>query len=179
MVDISGLIRLKISVLENLFKIEEGTRGEAELYYKGNPAIRASYDARSKVLRLSCSINGEPYQDSIKIEKRKSNLGIEGSYFYFVCPCSGRRCLYLYLYGGRFVSRAAIPTLLYPSQMYQPKSSALIRGLDRLLEVEELFGEKYRKEYYRGKLTPWGKRINRAYDKYKPFERMLFPGSLS
>lgn len=180
MVDISDLIRLGISVFgQQLKREEEPVFRYSTLYIKGKPAIRSSYDARRGVLSLSCSINGEPYQGSIGIAEKSSNLGIGGSYYYFVCPITGRRCRYLYLYGGRFVSRFAIPTLLYPSQMYQARSSALIRGIDTLLELEKFSQERYRKEYYRGKQTPWGRRITKAYERYKPFELLLFGSSPS
>lgn len=162
MVAIDELIRLGVGVFgKNLKREENSVLRYSTLNYNGKPAIRYVYEAKEGKLRLSCLIDGEPYQGEIMVEQRDSNLGVGGHYYYFLCPETGRRCRYLYLYGGRFVSRFAIPRAAYPCQRYR---SSLAKSLDVLLNVSDITEKRYGKEYYRGKLTPYGKKLLRAYD---------------
>lgn len=161
MVAINELIKLGVGIFGKTLKREEDTiLRYSTLNIRGKPAIKSVYLANEGKLRLSCFIDGEPYQGEIKVEQRESNLGIGGYYYYFLCPETGRRCRYLYLYGGKFVSRFAIPKVAYPSQEYRSK---LARSLDVLLNVSDLVERRYGKEHYRGKLTPYGKKLLRAY----------------
>lgn len=168
MVLIDELIKLGVGIFGNTLKREENTiLRYSTLNLNGKPAIRYVYAAKEGKLRLSCLIDGKPYQEEIRIEQRESNLGVGGHYYYFLCPQTGRRCRYLYLYGGRFVSRYAIPRVAYPCQRYRSK-------LTRSLEV--FFGaasteKRYGKEQYRGKLTPYGKKLLRAYNALKTQDR--------
>lgn len=100
---------------------------------------------------------GRRYEQNIYVVGEPSNIrSLSGTFvYYFLCPRTGVKCRTLYKIGGRgFYSRKALPKALYPIQ----KESKALRY------IRHGYDEPYRrhgKEYYRGKLTPYGKKCQR------------------
>lgn len=125
----------------------------------GKSSIRVKVDNLKMVMSLDYVVNGKtPMRYDVRIATRTANIG-RGVIRYFICPKTNSRCRNLYLHGGVFVSRKAISGAMYQTQI-ESKQMRLWRQL--LIEPER---RKYGKEFYRGKLTPYGKRLRRN-DKY-------------
>ena len=91
----------------------------------------------------------------VKIKEEESNLG-RGKVLYFLCPITQRKCRTLYTDGRVFVSRYAFPHR-YEKQTIN-SSYRYTKGM----------ADPYRergKTTYRGKITPYGKRMLR-YEKH-------------
>ena len=119
------------------------------IYFK--PELETSGGSLSLTLRWEDE--GEQHSQTIPIVRRESNL-IRGSYvYYFLCPF-GYKAKKLFYIGSRFRSRRAFPHI-YHEQSLSRQRRELSRG-----SGEEPF-RRYGKEYYRGKITPYGKRCKR------------------
>lgn len=102
---------------------------------------------------------GETRLQSVKLEKRPSNLGKPEPVYYFVCPYSGTLCRKLYTDGKVLAGRKSF-SHIYSTQ----QRSERIREVDNLMAILDSPQKgKYRKEYYRGKLTPYGWRLSRGF----------------
>ena len=162
MVEIENLQRLRVGTLSRYLSRTEGeVLRYGSLYTDGKPCISFTYRAKEMVLQLRYSVEGQPYSYDIQVEEHSSNLGLEGKYYYFVCPSTSRRCRNLYLYNGYFVSRFAIPRVMYESQGYR---SSLVKSFQTFFGGLDLV-KRYGKERYRGRLTPYGKRLQKAYNR--------------
>lgn len=106
--------------------------------------------------------NGDAIQDKIRLMFKHSNLNPEGEhgYYYFVCPVTGACCRKLYLVNGHFVGRSAFRAL-YPKQTESHKERQTINWLEALRVLDFMQGSRYRKEYYRGKPTPYRLRLEK------------------
>lgn len=92
---------------------------------------------------------------TVHLREEESNLG-RGKVLYFVCPVTQRKCRTLYTDGRVFVSRYAFP------HRYKVQT---LTAADRFITG---VANPYRdggKMYYRGKLTPYGKRVLRYEEK--------------
>lgn len=110
------------------------------------PAVRFIYAA-----------DGFPVDYSTPLRFAPSNLN-RGGYYYFICPVTGRACRKLYLVGGRFVSRFAFRALYEKQTKSRAERSGLLGYLDTVEAADRVINAKYRKETYRGKLTPFGRK---------------------
>ena len=129
----------------------------------GGVAYSISFEPQHMKLTIAWSEDGEKYSREIRVVQRESNLpSCSGSYvYYFLCPRTLQQARVLYRVGSFFWSRRAFKAV-YPLQM--------VSKHNRDIGARE---EPYRrngKEYYRGKLTPYGKRCIR-YEKHE--ERQL------
>lgn len=116
----------------------------------GVPLARFSYEA-----------NGTPQNYDVALRWKRSNLNpaTEHGYYYFVCPVTGALCRKLYLVGGRFVSRHAFRAL-YEQQTFSKSRRRNLAPYRDLLAVDELvYNQRYRRETYRGNLTPYGRKV--------------------
>lgn len=120
------------------------------------PSFRAIViiDDQSK-MTIRYSIRGIERNSMICIVTRPANIG-KGVVRYFVCPVTNRLCRNLYLYNGRFVSQKAMRFAMYKQQTRSKISRAIPEGV---LADDYVPYKPYGKMYYRGKLTPYGKRI--------------------
>lgn len=105
------------------------------------------------------AMDGENKVKFVAVTKRPSNLG-KGDVYYFVCPYSGRLCRKLYTDGYLFTSRWAF-NHTYSDRNLSKRNRDLFRVVDAMRETDR--EERYRKEYYRGKLTPYGRRRRKLY----------------
>lgn len=131
----------------------------------GDIVYTIGFNPQNMKLTLRWNEYGETYQQSIRVVAEPSNIrSLSGIYvYYFICPQTGTKCRILYKmdYGG-FCGRKALQKALYPIQMLSKK----FRYIHYPTEEKQPY-RKYGKEYYRGKLTPYGR-------KCKIFERALY-----
>ena len=116
---------------------------------------------------LAYTYNGQPRQCRIDMELHPSNLpDHEGTgYCYFVCPETGQRCRNLYFVSGHFVSRRAFRPL-YWTQAMSRRQRSMNQLCDLILYKDiarrELEPSRYRRITYKGKLTPYGRKVLRV-----------------
>lgn len=113
------------------------------------------------------SETGKDLTQRIEVEQQESHLIAGAHVYYFLCPVLHRRCKKLYLIGDGFRCSRAFKHH-YPQQN---KSH-----VDRLY-YEYHSPEPYRdngKMYYRGKLTPYGKRVQKYEEKIRETEQEIF-----
>lgn len=124
------------------------------------------------VARFSYEANGEPQAYDVALRWKRSNLNptTEHGYYYFVCPVTGALCRKLYLVDGRFVGRKAFHAL-YEKQTYTKKDRRERAAWFGLLELDDLvFSQRYRREYYNGRLTPYGRKVDKLARRLKLYE---------
>ena len=121
-------------------------------------SIRVKMDNTRMVLSLNYVVNQEKQMSyNVTIIERAANLG-KGVVRFFLCPITHKPCRKLYLYGDRFISRRAMRGAMYRSQV----KSKLDRVMPSGWGTDDFIPYKrYGKMYYRGRLTPYGKRIKR------------------
>ena len=173
---IDQYLTLSVTDLKRLgfLKPRELKSGRVSWYRGGEEiaSIHVTTDTRAlPMCYLSYSHDGEPVQEILRLMFKHSNLDPEGEhgYYYFVCPSTGECCRKLYAVNGRFVGRAAFSPL-YPQQAQSRKQRTETGWLDVLLKLDELQQTHHRKEFYRGKPTPYRKRWERWVRRTAPIE---------
>ena len=152
---------IKISNFVPLFKLAKEKRKTIELddvqLYICGVRTKISFDPFEYELKFTFKSNeGEEITRTIDIVEETSNLpNSKGKIYYFLCPRSWKKCRILYKINTHFWSRRGFKAY-YPQQM----DSKILR---EVTPKKEPF-RKYGKEYYRGKLTPYGKRCERFYE---------------
>lgn len=141
---------------------KSGTRKIGTIRQGGRDMLSFAISERDMLLSYSCE--GKVYSYSIPLVEVPSNLGKERGCYYFRCPKSSHLCRKLYLYKGYFVSRKFIPGAVYDCQARAKEKDDYIRLLGTGFLSLDFTN---RKEYYRGKLTPWGRKVEKAYSRYE------------
>ena len=108
---------------------------------------------------LNYTYKGKPVHVEITLRFQPSNLDNGTGYYYFVCPVTGLSCRNLYLVDGQFISRPAFRPL-YSSQAERRRTAGLSYLL-ALADYEKMLDAKYRRLTYRGRLTPYGRRVEK------------------
>jgi len=106
-------------------------------------------------LELNYNYRNTPIRYRVPLVSFPSNLGI-GVVWFFVCPCTGKRCRKLYLKDGYFLQRAAFTNCLYKNQELSKRDKELGKILNTLLLTNQLFEQlckKHFKSQYNGKPT--------------------------
>lgn len=140
--------------------LEEILRGKIEK--KGTSyTIIAETDAAFQItaFRFEWVYNGEERTQRVTLRYKPSNLGLN-PFPYFVCPYTGRLCRKLFTDGKTIISRWGFKHT-YSKRNFSRK----YREADRILSSLEEPERKYRKIQYRGKLTPYGKKLFAHYEK--------------
>lgn len=157
-----------VSILIKKGVIEEKISKTRTVYLGGMP-YRFSFNP--SIMTLTIEWEDEAiYRQDIHIIAESSNLPSQSSsnVYYFVCPGTGLKCRTLYKIGSYFLSRRAFYAI-YPQQMKSKRK--------RIISYREKPYRKNGKEYYRGKLTPYGKRCiryeNRENRLYEELEKYL------
>lgn len=125
------------------------------------------------VARFSYDYNGKPQTYDVALRWKRSNLNPESEhgYYYFVCPETGTLCRKLYLVGGRFVSRQAFRAL-YPVQTYSRKTRRETQAWRDFMAVDDLvYNQRFRREYYDGRITPYGRKVEKLARRLHLYER--------
>ena len=127
-------------------------------------AIGFATDTRGvPVARLSYNYNGQDVTDTIALRWKRSNLRADTThgYYYFVCPVTGTLCRKLYLVNGRFIGRRAFRPLYQDQTKSHTERVGLVSTLERIFKGQELANQPRRREYYNGKLTPYGRKMQK------------------
>lgn len=104
--------------------------------------------------------DGRERKQKINITSLPSNL-IEGvNCPYFVCPQTHRYCRKLYTDGSAFASRYSFPHT-YSDRNQSKQGRQLAAVIKAMQDVDE--PHPYRKETYRGEITPYGRRMRKNY----------------
>ncbi len=158
---IENLRRFTIADLKKLgFFVPDGVVSGVLTWGSGDnrSSIGATMDNARMVLSLNYVVNQEKQMSyNVTIIERTANLG-KGVVRFFLCPITHKPCRKLYLYGDRFVSRRAMRGVLYRDQA-ETKIARLIPFAMNNDETNPY--RRYGKPYYRGKITPYGKRLER------------------
>ena len=137
----------------------------------GQSTIRVKVDNINMVMSLDYVVDGaRRMKYDVAIIEREANIG-KGVVRFFLCPKTNKPCRKLYLHGDMFVSRKAINGAMYRNQTKSKWDRALYNGCLREGFVPY---KRYGKPYYRGKITPYGKRIQRLQNIVDRAEAMLF-----
>lgn len=133
-------------------RIAQGKATKGSLKWNTGGNITFYYLPAKAELVLSYVLNKTtPITQHIKLTAIPSNLH-NGNTFFFICPITQKKCRKLYLYGNRFVSRFAIP------QLYEKcNRSRKWRLFEKLMLLENL-NTRYRKKFYKDKITPFGRK---------------------
>lgn len=169
-VNIDCLIRIKLSDFKPLIK-EAISRGKP---MQGSGKVGSGHIGAFSLdcsffpdeMRLSITLTDEEgtqtAKQSIRVKAEKSNL-IGSNVFYFVC--NGFKCRTLYSDGRGFYSRKAF------SHSYSSQRKGHRQRIASPKEVEPI--RKGGKMYYKGKLTPYGKRVQK-FNAYEERREGLF-----
>ena len=172
MATIHDYYTFSVASLKRLGFLREYAAISGRLVWKQDGEVVASVGAATDtrgvpVLKLSYTYYGEPRDMTISLRWKNSNLNPESGhgYYYFVCPRTGKLCRNLYLVDGWFMGRAAFKPL-YPQQAQShAKRDGALAWFDSISRVDDLRAEPYRRETYRGKITPYGRRVRKAMEK--------------
>lgn len=159
MTNISNCPRIRIADLikSGVLRCDNEPKHINLSWNKGESQISATVDTSKGRITFDYLCNGQPIHYSIDIEKRTANIGF-GDVYFFRLMRQGKAiyCKNLYLYNGLFVPRVMIPDAMYGIQIENKSVRAAIYD-------KEPF-RKYGKTHYNGKLTAYGRRINKFYE---------------
>lgn len=111
-------------------------------------------DMERETITLAYQCNGVKYSPVVPLKRVRSNLNSQHHYWLFTCPETGRACSKLYLYGARWVCRAAIPHSMYRQQTESRKQrTSGVRIWIGAIEASESVYPKHGKKTYKGKQT--------------------------
>lgn len=159
---------LTVSDCKRLGFLRPNETKTGSIEWRQNGAVVASVGFATKttgvpLARFAYEVNGEPRAYDVALRWKRSNLNTdtENGYYYFVCPSTGALCRKLYLVDGQFVSRRAFRAL-YEQQRFSRNQRREREPLRVLLAVDDLvFNQRYRRETYRGNLTPYGRKVEK------------------
>jgi len=112
------------------------------------------------------SETGKRLQQRIRVEQQESHLIAGAHVYYFICPVSDQRCKKLYLICNGFRCRKTF-------RHYYPQQHKSHRERIKTYDGDAPY-RAYGKQYYRGKLTPYGKRVQRWENKEEQSSIQLF-----
>ena len=166
-------LRLNLTRCKALGYFVPNATAEGVITWAQGSDVIASVRFTTDTVNHRCTIaystaDGEQVTQTVWLRWRSSNLdkGVTWEkgrgFYYFVCPVTGRSCRNLYLVNGRFVSRFAFKAL-YETQTesHSQRDNPLFKTLDAWDKLEQLERQKYRRYTYRGKPTPYARRVDR------------------
>lgn len=153
---LNELGRVKLSDFRNM--IRESRKSGKPMITNFNLcglSYRAIFAPDKMILYLNWKRNGDEYVEKIRLSEAKSNLNLN-PVLYFICPHSGRRCRKLFTDGFKFFSMKALSRGFTYSERNESKR---YRGLSKVMK--EPPSTSKRKMYYRGRLTPFGRKMEK------------------
>ena len=166
----------RIAHTEELLQLNEETlKGELvfKVGWKDSPRIYKckyfvevdSVDVEVRAVKFEWERDGKVNSQRFRIVTAPSNLGLSPVH-YFLCPHTNKLCRKLYTDFRGFYSRWAF-THTYSKRNLSKSNRVLFGMVDAMVETDKEY--RYRKERYRGKLTPFGKRMYNNYLKICAF----------
>ena len=142
--------------------IKRAIKEGEEMYYTqplelGGVGYTISFEPKEMIVKIGWTEEGEKYEYKVKVLQERSNLpSLSGSMvYYFICPRTGQKARVIYRVGNYFWSRRALDARYYLQTLSRHS---------RTISHREDPHRKNGKEYYRGNLTPYGKRLKKYYD---------------
>lgn len=170
---IQDYLRLSLTRCKALGYFVPNATAEGVLTWGQGSDVIASVRFTTDTVNHRCTIayrkaDGEQVTQTVWLRWRSSNLDKNVNtwertrgYYYFVCPVTGRSCRNLYLVNGRFVSRHAFPNLYEQQTLSRKRRTDVFRFLTYADKVEQLEQQPRRKYTYRGKPTPFARKVER------------------
>lgn len=173
---IDNYLTLSITDCKRLGFLRPGVVTVGRIEWKNDAGVIASvgFSTKTQGVPVACfsyEHNGTPRAYDVALRWKRSNLspGTEHGYYYFVCPATGALCRKLYFVNGQFVGRTAFKAL-YKEQTLSVKQRRLTRAWRDLLAVDDLINQQYRRETYRGRLTPYGRKVAKLAGRLRIFQ---------
>lgn len=165
---IDDYLSISVAELKRMGYFAPATTRSGVVSWKRGGNVIASVGLATKttgvpVARFSYEVNGKPQAYDVALRWKRSNLNptTEYGYYYFVCPVTGALCRKLYLVDGRFIGRKAFKPL-YEAQTQSHKARRTGRTWRYLLKLEDMvYLQRYRRETYNGRLTPYGRKVEK------------------
>jgi hypothetical protein len=152
---------LKISDLKRLKYLEKDVIRYGLLQWGEEGSVSVIVNTINHEMRLRYTWRQLHEMDyTVALCCRPANLGV-GVVWYFRCPKTNRLCRNLYFYDGYFVSRRAIPGILYHKQTESKKYREMGIIYGAVLNDECRYPKKYAKLHYKGKPTRRQLKIDR------------------
>lgn len=165
---IEDYIRLTVKDCKRLgyFKPRADTSGVVRWTQGANTVASVGFETNltgvAPYAVLTYNYKNTPVRTEITLRFKPSNLKEGTGFYYFVCPVTGLSCRNLYLVNGRFVSRTAFrPLYRQQAETKTPKGNISLAALRALSKYEDLVTAKYRRLTYRGKPTPYGRKVDK------------------
>ena len=154
---IDHIPRIQLSDIKELIRRQTGTNQKLmQLITLNNIEYRITVSIESKDVVFRWKFKDKDKEVKVKLKTEPSNLG-NGIVWYFLCPYTGHKCRKLFIDGNVVASRYAF------AHVYNQSRESNRKNIDR----------KYGKQFYRGLLTPYGKRLRKQYDKMKRANDLL------
>ena len=170
---IDGYLTLSVADCKRLgYLAPQETRAGAIVWKRGCVAVAsigfATMTQGVPMARFSYEYQGRTMTYDVALRWKRSNLSPDSlnGYYYFVCPETGALCRKLYLVNGRFVSREAFRPLYY-QQTLSRKERAATAPLRDYLAADDLINQRFRRETYRGRTTPYGRKVCKVQERVK------------
>lgn len=155
---IDHIPRIQLSDIKELIRRQTGTNQKLmQLITLNNIEYRITVSIESKDVVFRWKFKDKDKEVKVKLKTEPSNLG-NGIVWYFLCPYTGHKCRKLFIDGNVVASRYAFAHVY--NQSRESKIGRFFSGLNR-----KNIDRKYGKQFYRGLLTPYGKRLRKQYDK--------------
>lgn len=132
-------------------------------------SVKATAEADIEAIFFEWENDGRKYRQRVYISYEESNLG-KGYLVFFLCPYTGRKCRKLYTDGTALISRYG-----FEHTYSQRNQSKKWRELDKMLHfLDNEPVRKFGKMEYRGKLTPYGKKLIKFWNSSPDVEDFSF-----
>lgn len=157
MIILDDVKRFRLRMFYGLFAKAEETAQAVKGTFE---AWGLNYEARylpfqeGGLLSLLWTYEGVEREERIRIERRESNLRKGSSVYYFICPYSGYRGRLLFTDLKKVLSRRAF------RHYYEAQTLSRRDRLFRDMNAREPY-RRNGKEFYRGRPTPYGRRVER------------------
>lgn len=118
-------------------------------------SVRVNTQSEQPYIELEYRCNEAPVKYRVQLVSVPSNLG-KGVVWYFICPCTDKRCRKLYLTDTYFYHRSAFKGGMYKKQTQSKKQRYFDKTLSLYFRSDELFEQLYKKHFkklYAGKPT--------------------------
>lgn len=153
-----------LRVQEAIVQIKKKNIFDGTSYAVGEFKIIMSGESEGPQLNIIYDYRDENVNYTVQMCSVPSNLRI-GVVYYFICPATGKKCKKLYLYQKYFVSRMAIPGVLYRIQTeskHMRQALIVDRKISKCLQMALSQQKPYFKPTYAGFDTKYRQKVQRA-----------------
>jgi|JFJP01.2.fsa_nt_gi hypothetical protein len=117
----------------------------------GSISIQVNTLKPQPYIEFDYQANGTPIKYRVNLTSKPSNL-VDGYFYLFVCPITGKQCRKLYLVDGYFYSRWAFRGCMYEKQTHSHKTRQMLKAFE-LLTISDKLNAKHFRQSYSGQPT--------------------------